>query len=103
MKKRKIGMGLGLSLLILTGVCYHFLTKIQAEEDESAAPESCMAVYDGVSIHPWTDGEEMYLFLPSYFVWEETELFFSGDGNELNGEPVRGGCFSRNDTGGARI
>lgn len=91
MKKRKIGMGLGLSLLILTGVCYHFLTKIQAEEDESAAPESCMAVYDGVSIHPWTDGEEMYLFLPSYFVWEETELFFSGDGNELNGEPVRGG------------
>lgn len=84
-------MGLGLSLLILTGVCYHFLTKIQAEEDESAAPESCMAVYDGVSIHPWTDGEEMYLFLPSYFVWEETELFFSGDGNELNGEPVRGG------------
>lgn len=91
MKKLKIGIGIAVSLLLLSGVCHYFLTSVQAEEKASAAPASCIAVYDGMRIHPWTDGEELYLFLPSHFVWEETELIFSGDGIELNGEPVQGG------------
>ena len=90
MKILKSGVAIVASLLVLVCVCCHEGAETQAEGQDAFSGEFCTAVYDGVAIRPWRDGDELRLFLPSYFVWEETVLRFAEAGATLDGEPVEG-------------
>ncbi len=88
MKGLKSGLVIAASLLVLFCVCHRTEMDTQAEGESLVPAENCTAVYDGIIVRPWVDGEEIYLFLPSFFVWDETELVFPDQEASLDGKQV---------------
>ncbi len=84
-----------LSVIVLGAYCVIQIGQEARAADAQRHAEFAVS-FDGCSVQPWEDGEgDLYVFLPSYFDWNQTEIkVLDGtlllDGSQVGaGETVR--------------